>query len=174
MNKNNKFIIAIVTLLVIALIVVMCRDVSEIPEITPTLSISATPSDTPAPPTATSTTVAPVAVSPLPAQGTAVATSSSTTAVPNTSTPTATSGGTTLQEAPTFTATPTPTAPPTPTERPSSHTVEAGENLSFISRDYCGRQDWAWIFDANREEIKNPSIIFAGQVFTLPWPCRGE
>ena len=154
---NNKFIAAIITLLLLALIIVMCRDASEMPGITPTLSISATPSDTPAPPTATSTTVAPVAVSPLPASGTAVVTSSSTAAVPHTPTPSPT--------VPARTVTPTPTATAEPL-----YIVRPGDCLACLSWEWYGTEaDWGKIWEVNGKFPK-PHEIFPGQELKRPKP----
>lgn len=74
-----KVILALALLLVALLLsLALCRMAEPVVEITPTLVISATPSDTPAPPTITpSSTVAPVT---LTATGTAVPPTPTTTA----------------------------------------------------------------------------------------------
>ena len=132
------------------------------PTATPAFPVSATPSDTPEPATATpSATVAPVTLT-AEATGTAVNSSPPPTAVPS---PTPTSSPAPALPTPTFTAT------PMPTERPSSHTVQRGDNLSWISEFYCGRQQWQWIYRANADRIRDPNLIFSGQRFVLPWPC---
>jgi nucleoid-associated protein YgaU len=166
---NNKFLFIIIGLLVLFLLALAHCSRPDVPEITPTLSISATPSDTPAPPTPTSTTVAPVAISPLPASGTAVVTPPPATAVPDTSTPVETPNP--PPTVPTRTATPTP-KPPMPTERPSHWLVQPGDNLSRISGWLCGRQDWGWIYRENADQIRDPNIIFSGQRLAIPWPCE--
>jgi nucleoid-associated protein YgaU len=121
---------------------------------TPTFPVSATPSDTPEPATATSTMVAPVTLTAT-ATGTAVHTPPPTAVSPS----------------PTSTPTPTPTAPPAPTERPAVWLVQPGDNLSDISEVLCGVEQWPWLFEENRDIIRNPDFIFAGQELSIPWPC---
>jgi nucleoid-associated protein YgaU len=131
------------------------------PAITPTLAISETPSITPMPLTATPTPtkVAPAAVP----SRTATATE---TAVPSSSPPTAVSSPT-----PTLTAAPTLTPPPTPAERPSTWLVRPNDNLSDISEYLCGFEQPGWLLEENRDIIRNPDFIFAGQELSIPWPC---
>jgi nucleoid-associated protein YgaU len=59
-----------------------------------------------------------------------------------------------------------PAAQPAPQR---SYTVRAGDTLSGIAYSYYG--DWSlWrvIWDANRESIRDPNLIFPGQTFLIP------
>jgi nucleoid-associated protein YgaU len=50
-----------------------------------------------------------------------------------------------------------------------SYTVVAGDSLSKIAkREYGDAQKWRQIYDANRDQIKDPDLIYPGQVLTLP------
>jgi nucleoid-associated protein YgaU len=50
-----------------------------------------------------------------------------------------------------------------------TYTVQAGDNLSKISRDVYGTAArWKDIFNANRDTIKNANLIYAGQVLRIP------
>ena len=61
------------------------------------------------------------------------------------------------------------TAPEAPRAAPTIHTVEKGESLSKIAKRYYGdAKKWRAIFDANRDKIENPDLIFPGQEFTIP------
>lgn len=47
--------------------------------------------------------------------------------------------------------------------------VKEGDCLWFIARAYLGRgRDWRTIYEANRDQIRNPDLIYPGQVFILP------
>lgn len=49
------------------------------------------------------------------------------------------------------------------------YTVKAGDSLSKIAkREYGDAQLWTRIFEANKDTIKNPDLIFPGQVLKLP------
>jgi uncharacterized protein YidB (DUF937 family) len=59
------------------------------------------------------------------------------------------------------------TAPAPPQER--WYTVVAGDSLSKIAKRYYGdAQQWRRIYDANREEVKNPDLIHPGQKLRIP------
>lgn len=59
------------------------------------------------------------------------------------------------------------TAPPTPKER--SYTVVKGDSLSKIAkREYGEASAWKRIFEANRDQIKDPDLIHPGQVLRIP------
>ena len=54
---------------------------------------------------------------------------------------------------------------------PTSHTVTKGECLWWIAEYKQVYNDpfmWPLIFKANRDQIKNPDLIFPGQVFSVP------
>jgi nucleoid-associated protein YgaU len=49
------------------------------------------------------------------------------------------------------------------------YTVVAGDSLSKIAkREYGDAQKWRQIYEANRDQIKDPDLIYPGQVLTLP------
>lgn len=49
-----------------------------------------------------------------------------------------------------------------------SHTVINGDCLALIAGKYFGKQDWMRLFEANRAKIKDPNLIFPGQVLRVP------
>ena len=49
-----------------------------------------------------------------------------------------------------------------------SYTVEKGDNLSTIAKQFYGRQDWKRIYDANRDQLDDPDRIKPGQVLKIP------
>lgn len=50
-----------------------------------------------------------------------------------------------------------------------THTVAKGESLSKIAKQYYGdAKQWKKIFEANKDTIKNPDLIFPGQVIKVP------
>jgi len=56
---------------------------------------------------------------------------------------------------------------PTPSGR--SYTVVKGDSLSKIAKHLYGdAQKWRKIYEANRDQIKNPDLIYPGQTFTIP------
>ena len=57
------------------------------------------------------------------------------------------------------------------------YTVQAGDTLSTIAQKFYGNPArWTWLFDANRSVIKNPDVIFAGEVLSVPFtaPARSQ
>ena len=59
------------------------------------------------------------------------------------------------------------TAPGTPRER--TYTVVKGDSLSKIAkREYGKANEWKRIFEANRDQIKDPDLIHPGQVLRIP------
>lgn len=47
--------------------------------------------------------------------------------------------------------------------------VKEGDCLWFIARAYLGRgREWRTIYAANRDQIRNPDLIYPGQVFIVP------
>ncbi len=50
-----------------------------------------------------------------------------------------------------------------------TYTVVGGDSLSKIARHFYGdANQWRRIFAANTDKIKNPDLIHAGQVLTIP------
>ena len=50
-----------------------------------------------------------------------------------------------------------------------TYTVVAGDSLSNIAkRTYGDANRWRAIYELNKDIIKNPDLIYPGQVFTLP------
>lgn len=50
-----------------------------------------------------------------------------------------------------------------------SYTVVAGDSLSKIAkRQYGDAQKWHQIYEANRDQIKDPDLIYPGQVLSIP------
>ena len=50
-----------------------------------------------------------------------------------------------------------------------SYTVVKGDSLSKIAKHLYGdAQQWRKIYEANRDQIKNPDLIYPGQTFTIP------
>jgi nucleoid-associated protein YgaU len=50
-----------------------------------------------------------------------------------------------------------------------TYTVVAGDSLSKIAkRTYGDANRWRGIYELNKDIIKNPDLIFPGQVLTLP------
>lgn len=53
--------------------------------------------------------------------------------------------------------------------QPKTYTVKPGDCLWNIAKQYTGNgQDWNAIYNANRDKIKNPNLIYPGQVLTIP------
>jgi nucleoid-associated protein YgaU len=158
--KGNRVIVMVLSSIVILACFaaylasrILSREVVT-PTPLPQLIISATPSNTPEPPTQT---VSPTAtdsptITPSPPPDGGTAEPDTLTAVPPTLTPT---------------LTPEPTA----TKRPSTHTVEANEHLWGISLATWGVPDWQCLYDRNQAIIKRPDYIFPGQVLELGEPC---
>lgn len=49
------------------------------------------------------------------------------------------------------------------------HKVKAGESLSKIAKEYYGNaQEYTKIFEANRDQLKDPDKIFPGQELKIP------
>ncbi len=56
-------------------------------------------------------------------------------------------------------------------EKPSTHKVVKGECLWYIAgydRIYGNPLQWPLIYKANKNRIKNPDLIYPGQVFRIP------
>jgi len=49
------------------------------------------------------------------------------------------------------------------------HTVQSGDSLSKIAKEYYGdASKWKRIHEANKDQISNPDLIYPGQVFRIP------
>lgn len=58
------------------------------------------------------------------------------------------------------------------TSAPSAktYTVQSGDCLWNIAKKYTGNgARYTELYNANKDKIKNPNLIYAGQVLTLPW-----
>ncbi|KAB0577226.1 nucleoid-associated protein YgaU [Fusobacterium naviforme] len=55
------------------------------------------------------------------------------------------------------------------TVQPKTYTVKAGDCLWNIAKKYYGNgAQYTKIYNANKDKIKNPNLIYVGQVFTIP------
>jgi uncharacterized protein YidB (DUF937 family) len=62
---------------------------------------------------------------------------------------------------------------PAPAPQEQWYTVASGDSLSKIAKRYYGdAQQWRRIYDANREEVKNPDLIHPGQKLRIPEPAQ--
>ena len=58
---------------------------------------------------------------------------------------------------------------PPPVEENEFYTVKSGDSLSKIAKKYYGNaMKYPVIFEANREVIKDPDLIYPGQVLRIP------
>jgi nucleoid-associated protein YgaU len=58
---------------------------------------------------------------------------------------------------------------PAPAEKTEFYTVQRGDSLSKIAKKYYGNATkYPVIFEANREVIKNPDLIYPGQQIRIP------
>jgi nucleoid-associated protein YgaU len=61
------------------------------------------------------------------------------------------------------------TAPPAPSAGGQSYTVVKGDSLSKIAKQFYGNAgQWKKIYEANKDQIKNPDLIYPGQTFRIP------
>ena len=61
------------------------------------------------------------------------------------------------------------TAPPPARPAEKTYTVVAGDSLSKIAKKFYGDANkWKKIFEANKDQIKNPDLIKPGQTFKIP------
>ncbi|HKT61684.1 MAG TPA: LysM peptidoglycan-binding domain-containing protein [Gemmatimonadales bacterium] len=50
-----------------------------------------------------------------------------------------------------------------------SYTVVKGDSLSKIAKQFYGNaSQWKKIYEANKDTIKNPDLIYPGQTITIP------
>jgi len=62
-----------------------------------------------------------------------------------------------------------PLAPTGTTGQSQSYVVVAGDSLSKIAKRYYGDANkWNRIYEANRDQIKNPDLIHPGQQLRIP------
>jgi nucleoid-associated protein YgaU len=62
-----------------------------------------------------------------------------------------------------------PRVTPSPTAAPRTYTIQKGDTLSAIAqREYGNAQEWRAIYEANRDTIKDPDMIYPGQKINLP------
>ena len=60
-------------------------------------------------------------------------------------------------------------AAPNVADADKTYTVVAGDTLSKIAkREYGDASKWHRIYDANKDTIKNPDLIYPGQTFKIP------
>ncbi len=60
-----------------------------------------------------------------------------------------------------------------PAAAESTYTVKAGDTLSKIAKQHLGDANaYMAIFDANRDQLKDPDKIFPGQVLKIPADAR--
>jgi nucleoid-associated protein YgaU len=60
------------------------------------------------------------------------------------------------------------TAPPAPSSG-RTYTVVKGDSLSKIAKQFYGNANqWKKIYEANKDTIKNPDLIYPGQTFKIP------
>lgn len=58
-------------------------------------------------------------------------------------------------------------APKTGAQR--DYTIKSGDSLSKIARQFYGNaNDWQKIYDANKDTIKDPNMIYPGQKIIIP------
>ena len=50
----------------------------------------------------------------------------------------------------------------------SEYTVQAGDSLSKIASHHGGGLTWQDIYEANKDVIQNPDLIYPGQTFKIP------
>lgn len=60
-------------------------------------------------------------------------------------------------------------AAPAPAENVEYYVIQSGDTLSKLAQKYYGKaMDYPRIFEANREVIKDPDLIFVGQKIRIP------
>ncbi|NFC76758.1 LysM peptidoglycan-binding domain-containing protein [Clostridium botulinum] len=58
---------------------------------------------------------------------------------------------------------------PSNTNKPKTHTVSGNDTLWHIAKRYLGDGNkWPQIYNLNKDKIKNPNLIYTGQVLKLP------
>jgi nucleoid-associated protein YgaU len=52
---------------------------------------------------------------------------------------------------------------------PRDYTIKSGDSLSKIAKEFYGNAgDWQKIFQANKDKIKDPNMIYPGQKIIIP------
>ena len=60
-------------------------------------------------------------------------------------------------------------APAQPAAAGKTYVVQKGDSLSKIAKDeYGNANDWHKIFEANRDIIKDPDLMYPGQTLKIP------
>ncbi len=58
---------------------------------------------------------------------------------------------------------------PAPEPEPRFYTIQSGDSLSKIAKEVYGdASKWQTLFEANREVIENPDLIYPGQQIRIP------
>ena len=54
-------------------------------------------------------------------------------------------------------------------QQPDTYTVKSGDSLSRIAQRYYGNaNEWRKIYEANKDQIKDPDLIHPGQNLKIP------
>jgi nucleoid-associated protein YgaU len=78
-------------------------------------------------------------------------------------------GGSSTAPAADMPAAAAPAPAPNVVETERTYTVVAGDTLSKIAkREYGDASKWHRIYEANKDTIKNPDLIYPGQTFKIP------
>jgi nucleoid-associated protein YgaU len=66
-------------------------------------------------------------------------------------------------------AQPTGTGAAGPSQTQREYSIQPGDSLSKIARKYYGNAaDWQKIYNANKDKIKDPNMIYPGQKIIIP------
>lgn len=58
---------------------------------------------------------------------------------------------------------------PEPEPEPTFYTIQSGDSLSKIAKQHYGdAMKWSALFEANKEVIENPDLIYPGQKIRIP------
>ncbi len=140
----------------------------------PTPAVEAPPAEAPAPEPVETAAADPVRVDTTPASDPApeAAPAAAETPVPDTATPAAVPE-VAAADAPAPAAEPVASAEvaPAPVPRPAAQviTVQPGFTLWGIAQDMMGQGEmYVQVYEANKDQIRDPDLIYPGQVFTLP------
>jgi LysM repeat protein len=140
----------------------------------PTPAVEAPPAEAPAPEPVETAAADPVVVDTTPAPDPApeAAPVAAETPVPDTATP-APVPEVAAADAPAPAAEPVASAEvaPAPAPRPAAQviTVQPGFTLWGIAQDMMGQGEmYVQVYEANKDQIRDPDLIYPGQVFTLP------